>query len=58
MTKSRLLLEKGAAYQFDLSLVKLVLSFPGMEKRPDKKDLLDGKTKPIKFSPNERKYQH
>ena len=32
-TKSRLLLEKGAAYQFDLSLVELALSFPGMEKK-------------------------
>ena len=31
-TKSRLLLEKGAAHQFDLSLVELALSFPGMEK--------------------------
>ena len=32
-TKSRLLLEKGAAYPFDLSLVELALSFPGMEKK-------------------------
>ena len=32
LTKSRLLLEKQAEYQFDLSLVELVLSFPGMEK--------------------------
>ena len=31
-TKSRLLFEKGAAYQFDLSTVELALSFPGMEK--------------------------
>ena len=31
-TKSRLLLEKGAAHQFDLYLVELALSFPGMEK--------------------------
>ena len=31
-TKSRLLLEKGAVYQFDLSLVELALSFPGMKK--------------------------
>ena len=31
-TKSRLLLEKGAAYQFDLFLVELALSSPGMEK--------------------------
>ena len=30
-TKSRLLLEKGAAYQFDLSLIKLALSSAGME---------------------------
>ena len=30
-TKSRLLLEKGAVYQFDLSLVQLALSFPGMK---------------------------
>ena len=58
LTKSWLYLEKGAAYQFDLSLVELVLSFPGMEKRPDKKDLLDGKAKPVNFSPNEKKYQH
>ena len=33
-TKSLLLLEKGAACQFDLSLVELALSFPGMEKKP------------------------
>ena len=40
-TKSRLLLEKGAAYQFDLSLVELALSFPGMAKKtPDKLNLL------------------
>ena len=32
LTKSRLLLEKQAEYQFDLSLVELALSFPGMEK--------------------------
>ena len=32
LTKSRLLLEKGAAYQFDLYLVELALSFPDMEK--------------------------
>ena len=32
LTKIRLFLEKGAAYQFDLSLVELVLSSPGMEK--------------------------
>ena len=31
-TKSWLLLEKRAAYQFDLSLVELALSFPGMKK--------------------------
>ena len=29
-TKSRLLLEKGSAYQFDLSLIDLALSFPSM----------------------------
>ena len=40
LTKSRLLLKKGAAYQLDLSLVKLALSFPGMEKKPDKLNLL------------------
>ena len=34
-TKSRLLLEKGPAYQFDLSLIELELSFPGMEKNID-----------------------
>ena len=39
-TKSRLLLETGAAYQFDLSLVELALSFPGMKKTPDKLNLL------------------
>ena len=31
-TKSRLLLEEGAACQFDLSLVKSASSFPGMKK--------------------------
>ena len=40
LTKSRLLLKKGAACQLDLSLVKLALSFPGMEKKPDKLNLL------------------
>ena len=40
-TVSRLLLEKGAAYQFDLSLVELALSFPGMAKKIlDKLNLL------------------
>ena len=39
-TKSQLLLEKGAAYQLNLSLVELTLSFPGMEKNPDKLNLL------------------
>ena len=39
-TKSRLLLEKRAAYPFDLSLVELALSFPGMEKKPEKLNLL------------------
>ena len=34
-TKSWLFLEKGPAYQFDLSLIKLALSFPGMEKNVD-----------------------
>ena len=34
-TKSWLLLEKGPAYQFDLSLIELGLSFPGMEKNID-----------------------
>ena len=29
-TKSSLLLEKAAAYQFELSLVELAWSFPGM----------------------------
>ena len=33
LTKSRLLLEKEAEYQFDLSLVELALSFPAMEKQ-------------------------
>ena len=32
-TKGQLLLENEAAYQFDLSLVKLALSFPGMKKQ-------------------------
>ena len=32
-TKSRFLLEKRAAYQFNLSSVELALSFPGMEKK-------------------------
>ena len=40
LTKSRLLLEKGTAYQLNLSLVKLALSFPGMEKKTDKLNLL------------------
>ena len=31
--KSQLLLEKGAAYQFDLSLAGLAVSFPGMNKK-------------------------
>ena len=40
-TKSWLLLEKRAAYQFNLSLVELALSFPGMAKKiPDKLNLL------------------
>ena len=39
-TKSLLLLEKGAACQFDLSLVELALSFPGMEKKTEKLNLL------------------
>ena len=30
LIKSQLLLEKGAAYQFDLSLAGLAVSFPGM----------------------------
>ena len=34
-TKSQLLLEKGPAHQFDLSLIELALSFPGMEKKVD-----------------------
>ena len=32
-TKRRLLLEKRPAYQFDLSLIELTLSFWGMEKK-------------------------
>ena len=32
-TKSWLLLQKGLAYQFDLSLIELALSFPGVEKK-------------------------
>ena len=39
--KSRLLYEKGAAYQFDLSLVELALSFPGMEKETENKSKLN-----------------
>ena len=35
--KSQLLLEKGAAYQFDLSLIKLALSSAGMETETKKK---------------------
>ena len=34
-TKSLLLLEKRPAYQFDLSLIKLALSFSGMESKAD-----------------------
>ena len=34
-SKSRLLLEKGPAYQFDLFLIELALSFPGMDKNVD-----------------------
>ena len=34
-TKSQLLLEKGPANQFGLSLIKLALSFSGMEKKVD-----------------------
>ena len=34
-TKSRLLLEKGPAYQFDLSLIELALSFPIKERKVD-----------------------
>ena len=30
-TKSRLLIEKGPAYQFDLSLLRLAFYFPGMK---------------------------
>ena len=40
-TKSRLLLEKGAAHQFDLLLVELALSFPGMEKETENKSKLN-----------------
>ena len=32
-TKSLLLLEKGPPYQFDLYLIELALSFPGMGKK-------------------------
>ena len=39
-TVSRLVLEKGAAYQFDLSLVELAFSFPVMEKKTDKLNIL------------------
>ena len=35
-----MLLEKEATYQFDLSLVELELSFPGMKKAPDKLNFL------------------
>ena len=34
-TKSQLLLEKGPAHHFDLSLIELALSFPGMENKVD-----------------------
>ena len=34
-TKSRLLLEEGAAYQFDLSLLTLAFSYPGMKREID-----------------------
>ena len=34
-SKSRLLLEKGPAYQFDLFLIEVALSFPGMDKNVD-----------------------
>ena len=40
-TKSRLLLEKGAAYQFDLSLIKLALSSAGMETETKKKQQIN-----------------
>ena len=36
-----MLLEKGAAYQFDLSLVELALSFPRMEKETENKSKLN-----------------
>ena len=49
-TKSLLLLEKGAACQFDLSLVELALSFPGMEKKTDKLNLLSYQEKIDLFS--------
>ena len=34
-SKSRLLLGKGSAYKFDLFLIELALSFPGMDKNVD-----------------------
>ena len=34
-TKSRLLLEEGAAYQFDLSLLTLAFSYPSMKREID-----------------------
>ena len=40
LIKSQLLLEKGAAYQFYLSLAGLAVSFPGMNKKKDKLNLL------------------
>ena len=34
-TKGQLLLEKGPAYQFDLSLLRLAFYFPGMKNEVD-----------------------
>ena len=48
--KSQLLLEKGAAYQFDLSLAGLAVSFPGMNKKKDKLNLLSDQYNVVLFS--------
>ena len=39
-TESQLLLQKGRAYLFHLSLIELALSFPGMEQNVDEMNFL------------------
>ena len=45
MTKSRLLLQKGAAYQFNLSLAELAIFSSYEKKTPDKLNLLSQQEK-------------